>query len=277
VVYLAWEPLGTEPVARFAASYRANPGGFPHRLVLLVNGSDTQAFAEECAAELDGLRAETLTTDAPMTDLAAYLWAAERVPEAHVCFLNTYSEPLDPDWLRKMHDALRTGVGLVGSCGSYESFSSNSPLLTRPLRLAQFPAFPNRHVRTNTFLIPRDVLARIEPGRLRTKLDTWKLESGRRNLTRQVIDMGFEPVVAGRDGRAYDRRHFYESNTFRRGKQANLLVADNRTVEFDEAPPDRRRFLFELAWGHAARDSDDPGARWEPPASARATRARRAT
>jgi hypothetical protein len=109
------------------------------------------------------------------------------------------------------------------------------------------------------------VLARVEPGRLRTKLDTWKAESGRRNFTRQVIGMGLEPVVAGRDGRAYDRRHFYESNTFRRGKQANLLVADNRTVEFDQAPPDRRRFLFELAWGAAARDTDDPGARWQPP------------
>jgi hypothetical protein len=267
VVYLAWEPLGTQPVAQFAASYRANPGGFPHRLALLVNGAGSPEFGRECAAALAGLVGETLTTEAPLTDLAAYFWAAKRVPEPHLCFLNSYSEPLDPAWLQKMHDALRPGVGLVGACGSYESFSSNSPLITRPLRLAQFPPFPNAHVRTNTFLIPRDVFARVRPGRLRTKLDTWKLESGRRNITRQVIGMGMEPVVAGRDGRAYDRRHFYESNTFRRGNQANLLVADNRTVEFAEAPPERRRWLFELAWGPAARDTDDPGARWEPPSA----------
>jgi hypothetical protein len=44
-----------------------------------------------------------------------------------------------------------------------------------------------------------------------------------------------------------------EADVFRTGAQANLLVADNRTREFAEATPERRRQLARLAWGTSER------------------------
>ena len=52
----------------------------------------------------------------------------------------------------------RGGVGLVGASGSYESFSTNAPIVARPYRTRQFPRFPNPHVRTNAFMLSRELM-----------------------------------------------------------------------------------------------------------------------
>jgi hypothetical protein len=191
-----------------------------------------------------------------MLDLAAYIAAARQVEAEHLCFLNSYSELLDDEWLRKMSGHLTApGVGLVGASGSYESASTNAPLIARPVRRLQFPAFPNPHIRTNAFMLRRDTMLGLDWREVRTKTAAWKLESGVRGITRQVWDNGMRALVVGRDGASYDRDRYFESNTFRRDRQSNLLVADNRTREFDEADPQRRRWLLELAWGSGATDA----------------------
>jgi hypothetical protein len=57
------------------------------------------------------------------------------------------------------------------------------------------------------------------------------------------------PVVAGRDGRVFDVPGWPRSATFRAGDQANLLVADNRTDDWERATPERRAELTRMAWG----------------------------
>ncbi len=70
-----------------------------------------------------------------------------------------------------------------------------------------------------------------------TKRGAWALESGRRSITRQVWERGLETLVVGRDGQAYERDRWFDSATFRSGGQRNLLIADNRTRQFDDATP----------------------------------------
>ena len=213
--------------------------------------------------------AALLETDPAPLDLGTYAEVARAVEGRFLCFLNSESRPLDPRWLEKLHARLTApGVGLVGASGSYESFSSNAPFVTRPLRRRQFPPFPNPHVRTNAFMMSREHMLDLRWGAVTRKLDAWKLESGSQNITRQVWARGLDALVVGRDGNAYGRDRFYESNTFRRGDQPNLLVSDKRTREFEAASPDRRRWLFELAWGSAAVDTGDPDQPWIAPRSA---------
>jgi hypothetical protein len=260
LVYLVWGPLGTERLRAFAESYRQHPPGAEHRLMLLLNNVTEEALSEAADALAAEVGGETVALPEPVLDLAAYAEAGRRVEAERLCFLNSYSEPLVEGWLATLLAPLEDpAVGLVGASGSYESFSSNAPLVTRPYRMRQFPPFPNAHVRTNGFALRRDLMLDLEWGSIRSKLDTWKLESGYRAITRQVWDRGLKAVVVGRDGRAYGPDELFESRTFRRGTQPNLLVADNRTAEFDEAPPKRRRRLFELAWGKQALDSDEVG------------------
>jgi hypothetical protein len=254
VVHLVWGPLGTSTVERFAASYRARPGGIPHRLAVVFNAVEPGEQEDAVRRALDGLTYDAVYLPRRMLDLAAYICAARELDAEHLCFLNSYSELLDGEWLRKLFTHLTApGVGLVGASGSYESASTNAPLIARPVRRLQFPVFPNPHIRSNAFMLRRDTMLALDWREVRTKTAAWKLESGVNGITRQVRERGLSALVVGRDGAAYDRDRYFESNTFRRGRQENLLVADNRTRQFDEADPATRRWLAELAWGKPPR------------------------
>ena len=56
-------------------------------------------------------------------------------------------------------------------------------------------------------------------------------------------------MVVGRDGRSYERDRWRESATFRSGGQRNLLIADNRTAQYEQADPAFKRRLEQMAWG----------------------------
>ena len=256
-MHLVWGPLGTEPVRTFAEGYREHAPGTDHRLILLLNNVADRGVRDACQATAEELGGELLETPEPQLDLAAYYEAARRIEADRLCFLNSYSTPLIPGWLATLAAPLaQQNVGLVGASGSYESFSTNAPFVARPYRARQFPRFPNPHVRTNAFILGRELMLELAWGPIRTKLDAWKLESGWQSMTRQVWSRGLSTLVVGRDGRAYGPEELYESATFRRGSQPNRLIDDNRTREFEQAPPRRRQRLFALAWGKRAVDSD---------------------
>jgi hypothetical protein len=119
-----------------------------------------------------------------------------------------------------------------------------------------YPPFPNPHVRTNAFLMPREVLLGLEVGPIADKWAAMRFESGRAGLTRQVLAMGLRPLVVGRDGLAYEKERWPESRTYRAGAQENLLVSDNRTRQYAEADPETRRSLAAHAWGDEAVDGE---------------------
>jgi hypothetical protein len=127
VVYLLWAPLGETVVQRFADSYRAQPAGVEHRLVVLCNGFDGPNDARLVAAqrELEGIEYTTIILDDSVLDLAAYRIAAERLSPARCCFLNSFSTILAPGWLAHLSEALDApDVGLVGASGSWGSMRS---------------------------------------------------------------------------------------------------------------------------------------------------------
>jgi hypothetical protein len=119
----------------------------------------------------------------------------------------------------------------------------------------RFRGFPNPFIRTNAFVIERDLLRQLSAGQVRTKLDAYNFESGRRGLTATVLAGGSRAVVVGRDGRRYDVDDWPDSQTVWQEEQQNLLVADNRTDEYLAASAERRRVLSQLAWGRRARPS----------------------
>jgi len=145
----------------------------------------------------------------------------------------------------------------LGSTGSYESLLSSStfrPL--RPFLRHRLPPFPNPHVRTTGFMLERDLMLTLDWPATMHKRSALKLESGTPNITRQVLARGLRVLVVGRDGRGYERERWPESRTFRSGSQENLLIADNRTREYADAPPVRRAQLARFAWGDSALGQD---------------------
>jgi hypothetical protein len=137
VVHLVWGPLGTVPLREFLASYRRHEPGVPHELVVLLNNVP-DALRPELEAELQGFEHRLLATPEPVQDLTAYAHAAERLEHERLCFLNSYSAILAPDWLAKLDHALdQPRAGLVGATGSWASLHSavlNAFLLPNPYR-----------------------------------------------------------------------------------------------------------------------------------------------
>jgi hypothetical protein len=245
LVYLAWTPYGIGPAKRFVSSYREHSAGTAHRLVLGLAGPEgdggpwRRAFA---AVEHDAIELGT------GVDLDHYRAAVERVVAERYCFVNTVSVVLADGWLGHLERALLTsGVGMVGTAGSYESPNAVRP---GPLRRRRpgYESFPNPHLRTNGFALERKLLLSLDWPAGMSREDSLALEAGSHSLTRQVREQGLATLVVGRDGVAYPPERWRESATFRSGDQANLLIADNRTRHYQEAGPLTRRALAWLAW-----------------------------
>jgi hypothetical protein len=286
VIHLVWAPLGIEPFRNFIQSYIRQPAGIDHDLIVLFNGFSSDEETIEYKLLLKDVEYSSLFLIDPCFDIAAYRIAASKFNHDFFCFLNSYSVILVNDWLVKLYNyASQLGVGLVGAAGGYESIYHDyvfdlksskdrttcwrrfisfdgsfyrrlrrtfGPIVLRPLLYYWYGPFPNYHIRTNAFMIRKNILNRIKWGKLVSKWDTQRFESGKKSLSKQIVNMGYELLVVGRNGRAYKRGDFHESNCFRQGEQENLLIADNRTDEYLKADSDRRKYLATIAWGDKA-------------------------
>jgi hypothetical protein len=263
LVHLVWAPLGTAPLRRFLASYRAHSPGADHELGVVLNGASSAAAPEGSREALEAEIAETdhrlIVLEEPVLDLAAYGEAARRLEHSRLCFVNSYTVVQADGWLGALSRALdEPDVGLVGASGSWESQAEwvrgsvlhwPQQLLTLRSARRDFPRFPNPHIRTTGFMIERAPLLEMRLDRVRDKRSAYLLESGRISITRRVQQRGQRAVVVGRDRCIYDIADWPASRTFRSDGQGNLLVADNRTEDFEAATPALRRRLARDAWG----------------------------
>ena len=250
LIHLVWAPLGPDSLRSFVQAYRQHPAGVQHRLLVVYNGFTAGADLGPWRDILEPVRHSELTLGSVVQDLTAYAEAVRATDADTYCFLNSYSEPLVGGWLGLLTGHLRDpAVALVGATGSYESFYSSAHWWARPLRRG-YPAFPNPHIRTNAFAVRRADLSRVNWRRVSSKAQARSLESGRDGLTRQLERLG-RILVAGRNGHGYAPEEWRASATFRCAGQTNLLVADNRTRQYEAAGPDERRTLEERAWGRA--------------------------
>lgn len=248
LIHLAWTPYGIGASERFLASYRAHAAGAEHRLVLALAGpaGDRKPWHDLFA----GAAAEIVELGEGI-DLDHYRTAVDRVPAKRYCFTNTVTEVLADDWLGHLDHALvDPAVGMVGATGSYETPNAVRPGPLRRLRPGHDP-FPNPHLRTNGFAIEGELLRSLDWPVGLGKIEAVKLEGGTHGLTRQVFARGLNVMVVGRDGVAYSPERWPEARTFRIGRQANLLLADNRTRHYAEGGELTRRGLAWLAWGRS--------------------------
>jgi hypothetical protein len=268
VFHLVRRKNGIIPLQRFLDSYRANPAGCDHALVIILKG-----FGRDLSQPFEGLVAgassQTIAVPDRGLDIGAYFLAARAIQCRYACFLNSFSEIRSANWLSYLHSGIQDErVGMVGASGTWQSLRANlgwlkaesSPrLVDRALWLLRwlrycfqirdyFADFPNPHLRTNAFLIERQrFLQMYRP--LRTKLDHYRFESGLTGLSRAIIDSGLELRVVGRNGQRYPPAQWPDSRTFWSGDQENLLIADNQSMLYQRATASERAKLRQYAWG----------------------------
>jgi hypothetical protein len=253
LVHLAWAPLGPEPLRRFMASYREHPAGCEHRLLVLMKGFSAAVDRGPWRETLSAVAHEELDAPSGTLDLGTYRWVIESAGDAgRFCFTNSNSIVQCDDWLGMLDRALcEEGVGIVGAAGSHESAYSAAPFWLKRRRRRDFPPFPNIHLRSNGFALARELARSLDWPPPVSKLDAWRLESGNRSITRQVLERGLQALVVGRDGVGYPPDRWAASATFRSGGQRNLLLADNRTRQWEESRPARKQQFTLMTWGTA--------------------------
>jgi hypothetical protein len=272
VAHLIRRTNGIEPVVRFFESYKRNSTGQPHDLLVIMKGFEENHVPLEYERLLAPFPHQSFFVPDTGFDISAYFVAANAFSHDYFCFLNSYSLILDNDWLQKLHrHAQKEDVGIVGATASWESTYSNvkadvHSLIEAGASVSQrlgfliqlmkfkryFPSFPNYHVRTNAFMLRRNLLFLVRTGNLQSKMDVYRFESGRQSLTRQLMNAGYKPLVIGKDGKAYEKEDWHKSNTFRQGDQKNLMVADNQTETYAEGDAQLKWRFSRLAWGDKA-------------------------
>lgn len=268
LVHLVWAPLGPKPLRAFLRSYHDHTAGAEHELVIVLNGASGAGRAA-LPAELADTKHHLIELERPVLDLPAYGLAARQLQHQRLCFLNSYSTILADGWLGQLAQALEDPtVGVAGATGSWESQAEwirgktrywlyQLALLARARE--DYPRFPNPHIRTTAFMLDRQLLLAMGLEQATDKRATYLLESGRHSVTRRIQERELRPVVVGRDGRVYDIEEWPHSATYRAGGQQNLLVADNRTRDWEHASPRLRKRLSRDAWGGASNPESASG------------------
>ncbi|QEE39055.1 MULTISPECIES: hypothetical protein [unclassified Methylobacterium] len=227
---------------RFIQSYQLNAAGIAHTLYVALKGFASPDHLAATRARFSAINPVFLNLEDNRYDVGAYIDCSKQMAATYICFMNTHAEILAPNWLNNFVAHLRRReVGLVGASGSFESLQ---------LPGLEVELFPNPHLRTNGFALRRTVLLDLFRDYLiGSKLDAYAFESGRSSLTRRITARGYDVLVVGRNGRGYPPLWWPASDTFRQGRQDNLLIADNQTRRFDDALAPEKSMLLRLAWG----------------------------
>jgi|WetSurMetagenome_2_1015567.scaffolds.fasta_scaffold241242_2 hypothetical protein len=264
VVHLIRACNGIEPLKRFLISYEHHPSGLEHDLIFILKGFKESEIPVEIDSLLNQFNHQRINVPDEGYDIGSYMTAAQVLENKYLCFFNSFSEILGDNWLEKLfRHVSSSGSGMVSPTGSWESQYTNSFILSRKssmnywirrilaLKLKRnFLPFPNPHLRTNGFLISKNLFHIVTRGyAFKGKNDTYSFESGRAGISRLIALKGLNLIVVGRDGQGFFPYEWSISGTFRQGEQENLLVADNQTRIYAEADASLRSILSQLAWG----------------------------
>lgn len=280
LVYLArGTDGGISSCKEFFHAYQAFPPCYPHELIVIAKGWDGIDKRDELQqlAYLNAARVVDLPDDG--FDWGAYMRLSRQLPHDWLCFLNTHSRPRVKGWLNILKTATdmpSMDIGAVSASASWQSLEI--PILPPPslkagynaaiiypvrlirnaMRLAanignigEFAPFPNPHLRTNAFIVRRELFAEFVSGQKipQRKRDAAKLESGKTGFTSFLLARGLKALVANANSEIYAPDQWIRSGTFRVPGQPNLLVADNQTIAYDMADQRIKRILEKAAWG----------------------------
>jgi hypothetical protein len=267
VVHLVWGPLGINPFKNFIYSYLNYNSGLDHDLLIVFKDcSKVDNYLD--LLKLYDINYQTYIGNNIGYDIKTYLDVSIQYCYDFFCFINSSSQILYNYWLSKLYNnILKKDVGIVGATGSWASLFYNPYLeshnryiiynimrhiwrKTLKPKLKPYDPFPNYHVRTNAFMISRNLFNYIGKDKsLLTKEDSYRFESGKNGLSKQILKMNLKLLVVDKDGIAYEKEDWYKSKTFWQGNQENLLISDNRTNDYQNSGFAKRLLLSQNAWG----------------------------
>jgi len=245
VVYLNRHSVAPQFATTFLHSVLPGQSPDAFDLVVLMKGDCANSEAVKAVCAHYGFTPRLIAVSDDLFDLSAYMAAAELLPHETLLLFNSYARVASRNWFERFSGGFAQlgGGALLGATGSFETHGN-------------VPPFPNPHIRTNAFMISRQLFLAFNAPLL-TKRDCNQFEAGPEGLTKRVLKAGGQIGIIGRDGVVYEPEAWPLARIFRSGRQENLLVADNRTHDYQTGSIFRRRKLAAMAWGAAAQVTGD--------------------
>ena len=241
LIYLFRVGHALEEMDRFLRRVRESHLMDGCRIVILLKGefkpaqeNDIEAILKEAARSFD---LDILRVSDDGVDITALYQAVLSCQTEYFCFCNTYSEPLERDWLNKLSAPVLQGHAVIsGASGSYETTLAET-------------SFPNPALRTNAICMSREHYLSLSGNQPLNREEALRFETGVDSMTAQTLRRGERVVVVNSDGDVFDIDEAHLSQTFRPLGKAKLLVHDNRTRAYEEADENLKRKLRRFAWG----------------------------
>lgn len=239
VAYL-WRK-GNEPVLakRFFESMAIHPAGMAFDFYIILKGFnelESETVLSEYINSLPFCCTKILVSD-EFFGVNAIIDCAELIGNELYFPMVSGSRIQADGWLKHLCAAYDSApnCGAVGVSGAHE-------------QLKETPEFPNINLRATAFLINREAFVTFERGSLDTKYGNNLFEAGPNSMSKQLQNRNCVLYVVDRLGKTWLPADWQKSLTFRAGNQENLLIADNRTDEYQNGSYRRRLKLARVAW-----------------------------
>jgi hypothetical protein len=239
----------------FQKAIKKYRSGIEFQLIVAIKG---------CSVEQEEIVKRTLSFSDPIFfhcvdhnfDIGTYQEILQKFKYENFIMMNSSSRPLADNWILEMFKAINVqNTGLVGTMGSYESLAVKN-LHGTISNKDNFNLFPNPHVRTTGFIIKRDIFNGVTKNikNFRNKMDAYKFESGKKNLTKEILELGLKVLIINSEFKLFEINDWKRSKTFRQFNQEKLLIMDKISSNYEKMS-DNLKFIKTIqTWGDSILD-----------------------
>ena len=112
-----------------------------------------------------------------------------------------------------------------------------------------FYPFPNPHIRTTGFLIKgSDFFEFMKNKSIKSKIDTWKIESGKNSLTNHFKKLNFSIYVINSDGNKFEEKDWKFSETYNYLEKSKSIISDKHIRKYDELDENDKLISRRKVW-----------------------------
>ncbi len=263
VVYLAYEPFGFEFLNKFLKNYKKYSSGYDHELIICFKCFYKKKLIDKWERLINVKYTKYYdTNEINDYDIGSYFRIAKKYHDRHILFLGSHTYPITKNWLKIFinHYEDKSLLGSTASLASipsmffnffFDQYTKLQQLRWGLKHLLYVKLFPNPHIRTTGFFIKaQDLLSlNYDLNKFKEKINTNYFESGRKGLSRKLLDKGFKLKVVNSDNKSFHVEDWKYSQTFCLGDQKKLIFSDNRTNEYNKSSLDEKKKRRKFCWG----------------------------
>lgn len=274
VVYIArGQNAGLNSANKFLESYKSFKPGCNHELIVILKGwtKNQDIEKKKLTQNFQEINSKLIELNDDGFDWGAYIRVTKIIKTNYICFLNSFSRPLNDNWLKNFYEAIKIdNVGMCGASSSYKAWRFSLPLFQLnaislfkyPFRvmkriknhlmlLGNYPDHFYPHIRSNGFVVCRenflDFIMQLSVPK--TKIDCYKLESGISSYSYFLIKNKQRLVIVDKKGKIFDVKDWVSSNTYCCPNQPGLCIADNNTDLYDMKNLKEKKDMEFDVWG----------------------------